>query len=109
MLRYLAKNVVDAGLADECLLQLSYAIGVADPLSFYINCNRTDKVDENKILETLREMVDLTPKGIISHLNLRKPIYAPTAAYGHFGRQVQSNGCFSWEKLDLSKEFKKCF
>lgn len=109
ILRYLAKNVVATGLADECLLQLSYAIGVAEPLSFYINCNHTAKVDEQKILKTLREMIDLTPKGIIKHLNLRRPIYAPTAAYGHFGRTPQKNGFFSWEKTDLSKELAKCF
>ena len=109
ILRYLAKNVVAAGLADECLLQLSYAIGIAEPLSFYINCNHTAKVDEQKILKFLREMVDLTPQGIIKHLNLRRPIYSPTAAYGHFGRTPQKNGAFSWERTDLSKELAKCF
>lgn len=109
MLRYLAKNVVAAGLADECLLQLSYAIGIADPLSFYINCNNTAKVDEQKILKTLQEMVSLTPKGIIHHLDLKKPIYTPTSAYGHFGREPQNNGTFSWEKTDLVEDLKKCF
>lgn len=109
MLRYLAKNVVAAGLADECLLQLSYAIGIADPLSFYINCNHTAKVEEAKILETLQEIVDLTPKGIINLLDLQKPIYTPTSAYGHFGRQPQGNGSFSWEKLNLVEDLKKCF
>ena len=109
MLRYLAKNVVAAGLADECLLQLSYAIGVADPLSFYINCNNTARVDEQKILQTLKEMTDLTPKGIINRLQLRRPIYTPSSAYGHFGRAPQPNGAFSWEKTDLAKELTKCF
>ena len=109
MLRYLAKNVVAAGLADECLLQLSYAIGVADPLSFYINCNNTARVDEQKILQTLKEMTDLTPKGIINRLQLRRPIYTPSSAYGHFGRDPQPNGAFSWEKTDLAKELTKCF
>ena len=109
ILRYLAKNVVTAGLADECLLQLSYAIGIAEPLSFYINCNHTARVDEQKILKILREMTDLTPKGIINRLQLRRPIYTPTAAYGHFGRTPRSNGSFSWEKTDLSKELASCF
>ncbi len=109
MLRYLAKNIVAAGLADECLLQISYAIGIAEPLSLYIDCRKTNKVDEKKILDTINEMVSLTPKNIITKLNLRRPIYTPTAAYGHFGRQPQENGCFSWEKLDLSEQLKKCF
>lgn len=109
MLRYLAKNIVAAGLADECLLQVSYAIGIAEPLSLYIDCRKTNKVDEKKILDTINEMVSLTPKNVITKLNLRRPIYTPTAAYGHFGRQPQENGCFSWEKLDLAEQLKKCF
>ena len=109
MMRNLAKNIVAAGLADECLLQISYAIGVADPLSFYINCYGTNRVDEKKILKTLREFVDLTPKGIIKYLDLRRPIYKPTAAYGHFGRPPSKEGHFSWEKTNLADELKKCF
>lgn len=109
MLRYLAKNIVAAGLADECLLQVSYAIGIAEPLSLYIDCRKTNKVDEKKILDTINEMVSLTPKNIITKLNLRRPIYTPTAAYGHFGRQPQENGCFSWEKLDLAEQLKNVF
>ena len=109
MLRYLAKNVVAAGLAEECLLQISYAIGIAEPLSLYINTNRTAKVDEQKILKTLREMTDLTPQGIIRRLKLQNPIYTPTAAYGHFGRQPRPDGCFSWEKLDLVEDLKHAF
>lgn len=109
MLRYLAKNIVAAELADECLLQISYAIGIAEPLSLYIDCKGTNRVDEAKIIKAIRDCVDLSPKGIITHLNLRKPIYTPTAAYGHFGRLPQENGCFSWEKLDLAEQFKKCF
>lgn len=109
MLRWLAKNVVAASLADQCLLQLSYAIGVADPLSFYINTFGTAQVDETKILETLRQMVDLTPEGIIKQLNLRQPIYAPTASYGHFGRSPGTDGTFSWEKLNLVKDLHSCF
>lgn len=109
MLRYLAKNIVAAGLADECLLQISYAIGVAEPLSLYINCNDTCRVDEQRLLKTLKNMVDLTPRGIIAHLKLRRPIYTPTASYGHFGRPSEENGFFSWEKTDLAGELKKCF
>ena len=109
MMRYLAKNVVAAGLAKECLLQISYAIGRRQPLSLYINCHGSCKVDEKKLLETLREMVDLTPQGIINHLRLQKPIYTVTSSYGHFGRAARPNGEFSWEKLDLCEELKKCF
>lgn len=109
MMRYLAKNVVAAGLANECLLQISYAIGRRQPLSLYINCNKSCKVDEQKLLKTLREMVDLTPLGIINHLRLQKPIYTATSSYGHFGRIARPNGEFSWEKLDLCEELKKCF
>lgn len=108
MLRYLAKNIVAAGLAEECLLQISYAIGIAEPLSLYINTFGTAKIDEQLILQHLRQFVDLTPCGIIKHLQLQRPIYAPTAAYGHFGRQPQADGTFSWEKLDLVKDLQKC-
>lgn len=109
MMRYLAKNIVAAGLCDECLLQVSYAIGVAEPLSLFIDCKGTNKVDTGKILSTVREMIDLTPKGIIKHLNLLKPIYTPTSSYGHFGRQPDNNGFFSWEKTDLAGDLRKCF
>lgn len=108
MLRYLAKNIVASGLADECLLQLSYAIGIAEPLSLFIDCKGSSHVDETCILQTIRQNVDLTPRGIISRLNLRRPIYEPTAAYGHFGRAPREDGSFSWEKLDLTEELKKC-
>lgn len=108
MLRYLAKNIVAAGLCDECLLQLSYAIGIAEPLSLFIDCKGSNKIDESCILQTIKDNVDLTPRGIINHLNLRQPIYQRTAAYGHFGRKPENDGGFSWEKLDLTEEFKKC-
>lgn len=108
MLRYLAKNIVASGIADECLLQLSYAIGIAEPLSLFIDCKGSNRVDETCILQTIRKNVDLTPRGIISGLNLRRPIYEPTASYGHFGRTPQEDGSFSWEKLDLTEEFQKC-
>ncbi len=109
MLRYLAKNIVAAGLAKECLLQISYAIGIAQPLSLYINTNHTSKVDENELLSYINNNIDLTPEGIINHLQLRRPIYTPTSAYGHFGRTAQENGCFSWEKTDLVKELHNVF
>ena len=104
ILRYLAKNIVASGLADECLLQISYAIGIADPLSLYIDTNHTNKIPEDIILSYINHNIDLTPSGIISRLNLRRPIYTPTSAYGHFGRSAQTNGEFSWEKLDLEKD-----
>lgn len=108
MLRYLAKNIVAAGLADECLLQVSYAIGLADPLSLFIDCKKTNRIDENKILECIRSNIDLTPKGIIRALDLRRPFYSPTAAYGHFGRPAGTDGSFTWEKLDLTETFQQC-
>lgn len=109
MLRYLAKNIVAAGLAQECLLQISYAIGIAEPLSLFIDCKGSNQVDENKLLKTLTEIIDLTPKGIINYLDLRKPIYTSTSSYGHFGREAKENGEFSWEKLDLNERLRKCF
>jgi len=109
MLRYLAKNIVAAGLADECLLQISYAIGIAEPLSLYINTNHSCKTDETRILNFIKKNIDLTPRGIINFLKLRRPIYQPTAAYGHFGRKPETDGSFSWEKLDLAEQLKSCF
>tara|TARA_Y100000052_G_scaffold22006_1_gene22502 strand:+ start:103222 stop:104394 length:1173 start_codon:yes stop_codon:yes gene_type:complete len=104
--RYLAKNVVAAGLADKCTIQLSYAIGVAKPLSVYVNCEDTEKVDPEKIEYALRDLMDLSPKGIRTHLQLNRPIYARTAAYGHFGRTPTEDGGFSWEKTDLVDQLK---
>ena len=99
--RYLAKNVVAAKLADRCSIQLSYAIGVSKPLSVYVDCHGTGKQDEEKISSLIQEALDLSPRGIREHLNLSQPIYARTAAYGHFGRPVDSDGGFSWESTDL--------
>ena len=99
--RYLAKNIVAAKLADQCIIQLAYAIGVSKPLSIFINTDGTNKVDELKILNTISNLFDLSPRGIREHLNLRRPIYQPTSAYGHFGRNPTSGGFFSWEKTDL--------
>ena len=102
--RYLAKNVVAAGLADRCTIQVSYAIGVAQPLSIYVDTHSTGKVDEARIVAALRDLFDLSPKGIRTHLQLNRPIYGPSAAYGHFGRAAGDNGTFSWEKTDLAAE-----
>ena len=105
--RYLAKNVVAANLADRCTIQLSYAIGVAQPLSVYVNLHGTGKVAEEKLEAVLREVMDLSPSGIRKHLDLNKPIYAKTSAYGHFGRKSGRDGSFSWEKTDLVKKLKQ--
>ena len=104
--RYLAKNVVAAGLADRCTIQLSYAIGVAQPLSVYVDLHGTGKVAESAVEEALREVMDLSPTGIRKHLDLNKPIYAKTSSYGHFGRKPGRDGSFSWEKTDLTKALK---
>jgi S-adenosylmethionine synthetase len=99
--RYLAKNVVAAGLAGRCAIQLSYAIGVAKPLSIHADLYGTGQVDEGRLEEVLMEVMDLSPRGIRTHLDLNKAIYAKTASYGHFGRAPQNDGSFSWEKTDL--------
>jgi S-adenosylmethionine synthetase len=104
--RYLAKNVVAAKLADRCTIQLSYAIGVAQPLSIYVDTHGTGKVDEAVLEKALGEVMDLSPSGIRRHLDLNKPIYAKTAAYGHFGRKPGRDGSFSWEKTDLVQALK---
>jgi S-adenosylmethionine synthetase len=104
--RYLAKNVVAAGLANRCTIQLSYAIGVAHPLSIYVDTHGTGKVDEAVLEAALGKTMDLTPRGIRKHLDLNRPIYARTAAYGHFGRKAGRDGSFSWEKTDLAKALK---
>ncbi len=99
--RYLAKNVVAAGLAERCMIQLSYAIGVSKPLSVYVDTFETGNVDEAKLEAKLPEMMDLSPRGIRTHLSLNKPIYTRTAAYGHFGRAAEKDGGFSWEDNTL--------
>ncbi|MES2729520.1 MAG: methionine adenosyltransferase [Pseudomonadota bacterium] len=99
--RYLAKNIVAAGYADTCTIQLSYAIGVAHPMSLYINTHGTGKVSETVLAKTMQDIMDLRPRGIRQHLGLNRPIYAPTAAYGHFGRTPSDQGHFTWEKTDL--------
>jgi S-adenosylmethionine synthetase len=105
--RYLAKNVVAAGLADRCTIQLAYAIGVAKPLSIYVDVgDNPNKIDTAKLESVLGEVMDLTPRGIRKHLDLNKPIYARTSAYGHFGREPDKDGGFSWEKTDLAGNLK---
>ncbi|MDQ7081220.1 MAG: methionine adenosyltransferase [Paracoccaceae bacterium] len=99
--RYLAKNVVAAGVADRCTLQLSYAIGVARPLSIYVDTHGTGQVPDSEIERAVAEIMDLTPRGIRTHLGLNRPIYQRTAAYGHFGRTPEDDGGFSWERTDL--------
>lgn len=108
-MRYLAKNVVAAGLAKKCLIQVAYAIGVSKPLSLYVDTLGTGEVDEERLARVLRELVDLSPRGIRRHLGLSRPIYARTAAYGHFGRPPESDGGFSWERRDLVDELRRAF
>ena len=105
--RYLAKNVVAAGLAERCTLQVSYAIGVAKPLSIYVDTHGTGTVDAAQIEKAVAACMDLTPRGIREHLQLNRPIYARTSAYGHFGRAPDADGGFSWEKTDLTEALKK--
>ena len=105
--RYLAKNVVAAGFAERCTIQLSYAIGVAKPLSIYVDLHGTGKIDEAKLEAVLGDVMDLSPRGIRKHLSLNRPIYAKSAAYGHFGRVPEADGAFSWEKTDLAEALQK--
>jgi S-adenosylmethionine synthetase len=104
----MAKNIVAAGLAKRCTVQLSYAIGVAEPLSLYIETHGTGEVDAARLEKILPELVRLTPKGIRTHLGLNKPIYQRTACYGHFGRKPEGD-FFSWEKTDLVEALRQAF
>jgi S-adenosylmethionine synthetase len=104
--RYIAKNIVAAGLARRCTIQLSYAIGVAEPLSIYVDTHGTGKVPDDLLEKAIPKVMDLSPTNIRKHLDLNKPIYARTAAYGHFGRKAGRDGSFSWEKTDLAKPLK---
>ena len=107
--RYLAKNVVAAGLADRCCIQLAYAIGVAQPLSIYADLYDTGNIDTDKLEKVLGEVMSLSPRGIREHLQLNKPIYARTSAFGHFGREPDADGGFSWEKTDIADKLKAHF
>ena len=107
--RYLAKNVVAAGLADRCTIQLAYAIGVSHPLSVYVDLHNTGSVNEDQLSRVLQNVMDLSPRGIREHLQLNRPIYARSAAYGHFGRAPEPDGGFSWEKTDLDDDLKAAF
>ena len=103
----MAKNIVAAGLAERCTIQLSYAIGVAKPLSVYLDMHGTEKCDVAKVEAALPQIVDLSPRGIRNVLGLNRPIYARTAAYGHFGREPNSDGGFSWERTDLVESLRQ--
>ena len=107
MARYIAKNIVKAGLAERCTLQLSYAIGVSKPLSLYVDTHGTGLVPETVITNYLERTIDFSPIGIRNQLQLNRPIYEGTATYGHFGRKPKTNGCFSWERLDLAELFRE--
>ena len=107
--RYLAKNVVAARLAERCTIQLAYAIGLSRPLSVYVDTHGTGEVEESQLSTVLQERVDLSPRGIREHLNLSRPIFARTAAYGHFGRNPDADGGFSWERCDLVEDLRKAF
>ena len=107
MARYIAKNIVAAGLADKCELQLSYAIGVAEPTSVHLNSFGTATVAPHRIEEAVRELFPLTPRGLIEHLKLRRPIYRRTAAHGHFGRTPDADGGFTWEKTDMAETLRQ--
>ncbi|MBP7709657.1 MAG: methionine adenosyltransferase [Rickettsiales bacterium] len=106
MARYLAKNIVAADLAARCTIQIAYAIGVSKPLALYVDTHNTGAVGED-LVKKINELVDLSPRGIRTHLNLNKPIYKRTATYGHFGRTPDAEGGFSWEKTDLAEKLKK--
>lgn len=109
MARYLAKNIVAAGIADKCTIQLAYAIGVSEPLALYVSTNGSNHVDTSGLPDILREMVKLSPRGIRERLQLNRPIYKKTSSFGHFGRDPEDDGHFSWERLDLVPELKRVF
>ncbi len=107
--RYLAKNIVASGIADKCVIQVSYAIGVSQPLSIYVDMGGTHQVAPEKVEALIPQIMDLSPRGIREHLELNKPIYERTAAYGHFGRKPEADGGFSWERTDLAEKIKSYF
>ena len=104
--RYLSKNIVHAGISERCTIQLSYAIGVSEPLSIFVDLHDQNNVDTNRVEKFIRDRFDLSPRGIIDMLGLSNPIFSETSSYGHFGREPNDKGCFTWENLDISSEFK---
>jgi len=109
MARYLAKNVVAAGISDRCTIQLAYAIGVSEPLALYVGTHGTSHVDDETLPDVLRQLVNLSPRGIRECLQLSRPIYKKTSSFGHFGREPEEDGHFSWERLDLVADLKRHF
>lgn len=109
MARYLAKNIVAAGIADRCTIQLAYAIGVSEPLAVYASTHDTNHVDDSNLVDIIRQVVKLSPRAIREHLGLNRPIYKKTSSFGHFGREPEADGHFSWERLDLVAEFKRAY
>ena len=109
MARYLAKNIVAAGIADRCTIQLAYAIGVSEPLAVYASTHDTNHVDDSNLVDIIRQIVKLSPRAIREHLGLNRPIYKKTSSFGHFGREPEADGHFSWERLDLVAEFKRAY
>jgi len=107
--RYLAKNIVHSGISEKCTIQLSYAIGISEPLSIFLDLHGNNKVEASKIEKFIKDRFDLSPRGIINMLGLSKPIFSETSSYGHFGREPDDNGCFTWETLNISDEFKNEF
>ena len=102
--RYIAKNIVHAKIAKKCQIQISYAIGLSYPMSFYVKLDNSAKIDTKKLSDVIMKIIDLSPKGIVDHLSLKNPIYSKTSCYGHFGRSPDQDGSFSWEKLDLAEK-----
>ena len=107
--RYLAKNIVHSGISEKCLIQLSYAIGISEPLSIFVDLYGNNKVEASKVEKFIKDRFDLSPRGIINMLGLSNPIFSETSSYGHFGREPTENGCFTWEDLNISDEFKNEF
>ena len=107
--RYLAKNIVHSGISEKCTIQLSYAIGISEPLSIFVDLHGNKKVEASKVEKFIKDRFDLSPRGIINMLGLSNPIFSETSSYGHFGRVPNENGCFTWENLNISNEFKNEF
>ena len=105
----MAKNIVHSGISEKCTIQLSYAIGISEPLSIFVDLHGNNKVEATKVEKFIKDRFDLSPRGIINMLGLSNPIFSETSSYGHFGREPTDNGCFTWENLNISNEFKNEF